>query len=162
MQRKLDELHALGDELKALRSKLATGRAGELAGTASDGVVVQRVDGLDTGDLRDLALAVRNEAGVESSCSPASRRPAASASSAAVTPATGIQASSLIKDAAKAVGGGGGGKGDVATAGGRDPSGIDEALRIAADAAARRPRLTRARASASTSGRSASVSPSAT
>ena len=55
---------------------------------------------------------------------------------AAVQPATGIQASSLIKDAAKAVGGGGGGKGDVATAGGRDPAGIDEALRIAADAAA--------------------------
>ena len=50
-------------------------------------------------------------------------------------PATGIQASSLIKDAAKAVGGGGGGKGDVATAGGRDPAGLDEALRIAADAA---------------------------
>ena len=32
--------------------------------------------------------------------------------------------------------GGGGGKGDVATAGGRDPAGMDEALRIAADAAA--------------------------
>ena len=38
----------------------------------------------------------------------------------------------LIEDAAKAVGGGGGGKGDVATAGGKDADGIDEALRIAA------------------------------
>ena len=37
----------------------------------------------------------------------------------------------LIKDAAKAVGGGGGGKGDVATAGGKNPAGLDEALRIA-------------------------------
>ncbi|MGA1185032.1 MAG: DHHA1 domain-containing protein, partial [Ilumatobacteraceae bacterium] len=36
---------------------------------------------------------------------------------------------------AKAVGGGGGGKGDVATAGGKDPSGIDEALRLAREAA---------------------------
>ena len=67
---------------------------------------------------------------------PASPAAAASASSPRSQPATGIQASSLIKDAAKAVGGGGGGKGDVATAGGRDPSGLDEALRIAGDAAA--------------------------
>ena len=137
VQRKLDELRALGDELKALRAKLATGRAGELAATAADGVVVQRVDGLDTGDLRDLAARRAQRARRRrSSCSAASRRPAASSLVAAVRPATGIQAASLIKDAAKAVGGGGGGKGDVATAGGRDPAGIDEALRIAADAAA--------------------------
>ena len=41
-----------------------------------------------------------------------------------------------VRDAAKAVGGGGGGKGDIATAGGKDPAGIDDALRIAADAVA--------------------------
>ena len=52
-------------------------------------------------------------------------------------PGDGHPGGDLIKDAAKAVGGGGGGKGDVATAGGKDPSGIDEALRIAAEAAAR-------------------------
>jgi alanyl-tRNA synthetase len=135
VQRKLDEIRALGDELKALRSKLATGRAGELAGTAADGVVVQRVDGLDTGDLRDLALAVRNEPGVDIVVLAGVTTAGGVSLVGAVRPATGIQASSLIKDAAKAVGGGGGGKGDVATAGGRDPSGIDEALRIAADAA---------------------------
>ena len=135
VQRKLDELRALGDELKAMRSKLATGRAGELAGTATDGVVVQRVDGLETNDLRELALAVRNEAGVEIVVLGGVNDSGGVGLVAAVKPALGIQASSLIKDAAKAVGGGGGGKGDVATAGGRDPSGIDEALRIAADAA---------------------------
>ena len=41
----------------------------------------------------------------------------------------------LIKDAAKAVGGGGGGKGDIATAGGKNPAGLDEALDIARRAA---------------------------
>ena len=56
---------ALADELKVLRAKLATGRAGELAGAATDGVVVQRVDGLRPGELRELALAVRNESGVD-------------------------------------------------------------------------------------------------
>jgi alanyl-tRNA synthetase len=54
---------------------------------------------------------------------------------AAVTPAAGKVAGDLIKDAARAVGGGGGGKGDVATAGGKNPEGLDEALRIALRAA---------------------------
>jgi hypothetical protein len=49
---------------------------------------------------------------------------------AAVTAASGRVAGDLIKDAAKAVGGGGGGKGDIATAGGKNPEGLDEALRI--------------------------------
>ena len=49
--------------------------------------------------------------------------------------APGVQAADLLRDAAQAVKGGGGGKGDVAVAGGKDPSGIDEALRIAGDAA---------------------------
>ena len=117
-----------------MRAKLATGRAAELAAAATGGVVVQRVDGLDTGDLRDLAIAVRNERGVEVVVLGGVTSAGGVSLVSAVRPATGIQASSLIKDAAKAVGGGGGGKGDVATAGGRDPSGIDEALRIAADA----------------------------
>ena len=52
----------------------------------------------------------------------------------AVTPGLGIEAAGLIRDAAKAVGGGGGGKGDVATAGGKDTSGIGDALAIAKDA----------------------------
>lgn len=49
----------------------------------------------------------------------------------AVAPALGVQAADLIKDAARAVGGGGGGKGDIATAGGKDPGGIDSCLEIA-------------------------------
>jgi alanyl-tRNA synthetase len=37
----------------------------------------------------------------------------------------------VLAQAAKAVGGGAGGKGDLASAGGRDPSRLDEALRVA-------------------------------
>ena len=40
----------------------------------------------------------------------------------------------LIADAAKAVGGGGGGKGDIASAGGKNPNALPEALRIASEA----------------------------
>jgi hypothetical protein len=64
--------------------------------------------GLETNDLRELALAVRNEARRRRRRA-RRRSPAAEASAfvAAVKPAAGVQASSLIKDAARAVGGGG-------------------------------------------------------
>ncbi len=137
VQRKLDEVRALNDEIKVLRSKLATGQAGELAASAVDGVVVHRVDGLAPGELRDLALAVRNEPGVDVVVLGGESSTGGASLVAAVRPASGIEAAALIRDAAKAVGGGGGGKGDVATAGGKDPAGVPEALRIAAEAAAR-------------------------
>jgi len=53
-----------------------------------------------------------------------------------VQPALGLTASDLLEDAARAVGGGGGGKGDIATAGGKDTTGIPAALEHAARAAA--------------------------
>jgi alanyl-tRNA synthetase len=43
----------------------------------------------------------------------------------------GAAARDVLVTAAKAVGGGAGGKGDLASAGGRDPGRLDEALRIA-------------------------------
>ena len=55
---------------------------------------------------------------------------------AATTKESGLDAKSLIADAAKAVGGGGGGKNpELAVAGGRDPSRLDEALDLARAAA---------------------------
>ena len=48
VQRKLDEIKALNDEIKALRGQLALGRASELAAIAHDGVVVTQIDGLDS------------------------------------------------------------------------------------------------------------------
>ena len=53
----------------------------------------------------------------------------------AVDTASSKNAAQLIAAAAKAVGRGGGGKGDIATAGGKNPSGIPEALRLAQEAA---------------------------
>ncbi len=46
----------------------------------------------------------------------------------------GISASEVIREAAQVVGGGGGGRDNVAQAGGRDPSKLDEALAVARDA----------------------------
>jgi alanyl-tRNA synthetase len=132
VQRRLDETRALADEVKSLRAKLASGRAGELAATATDGVVLERVDGLAPNELRDLALAVRSVEAMEVVVLIGQSTTGGVSIAAATRPGLGLDAASLIRDAARAVGGGGGGKGDVATAGGKDPSGIDEALRIAA------------------------------
>src|SRR5204863_1360309 len=122
-------------ELKAARAKAATGRAAEVAATAVDGVVVARVDGLATNDLRDLAIAVRQQPGLHAVVLGGTTDTGGAALVAAVTPAGGFGAGDLIRDAAKAVkGGGGGGKGDVAVAGGKDPAGVDTALDIARQA----------------------------
>jgi alanyl-tRNA synthetase len=131
VRRKLDEVKALQDELKALRSQLATGRAAELAATAVDGSVVERVDQLAPGDLRELAIAVRQQPGVSTVVLVGETPTGGVSLVAAVTPGGDRPASSLIADAARAVGGGGGGKGDIATAGGKDAGGIDEAVRLA-------------------------------
>src|SRR3954470_17705984 len=46
IEKRLEEIRSLRDELKLVRAKAATGRAAELAASATDGVVVARVDGL--------------------------------------------------------------------------------------------------------------------
>jgi alanyl-tRNA synthetase len=135
VQRRIDEIKTLNDELKVLRAKLATGRAAELAAEAIGDVVVTRVDGLSPGDLRELAIAVRQQ-GVDAVVLGGISDSGGVSLVAAVQPSSGKVAGDLIRDAAKAVGGGGGGKGDIATAGGKNPDGLDEALRIA-EAAAR-------------------------
>ena len=134
VQRKLDEIRTLQDEVRALRAKVAGSQAGDLAGAAVAGAVVARVDGLAPADLRDLALAVRSQGGVDIAVLAGESSTGGVSLVAAVRPATGITASTLLREAAKAVGGGSGGKGDVATAGGKDPAAIDEALRLAGEA----------------------------
>ena len=140
LQRQLEEIKSLNDEIKGLRSTVATGRAGELATNAEGGVLVTRVDGLAPGDLRELALAIRRQPGIRAVVLGGLTASGGVSSGgvslvAAVTPEFGGHAGDLIKDAARAVGGGGGGKGDVATAGGKNPDGLDEALRLATEAA---------------------------
>jgi len=135
VRRKLEENRQLADEIKALRSQLARGRAVEIADLAVNGVVVTQIDDMTPGDLRELAIAVREQADIRRVVLIGTTPTGGVALVAAVDPSEGIAASTLISDAAKAVGGGGGGKGDIATAGGKDPAGIPEALRRAVEAA---------------------------
>jgi alanyl-tRNA synthetase len=137
VQRKLDEIKSLTDEVKSLRGQLAVGRAGAIAADADAGSVVTRIDGLAPGDLRELAIAVRQQPDVDTVVLIGETPSGGVGLVAAVAPGSGRPASALISEAARAVGGGGGGKGDIATAGGKDASKIPEALAIASEAVGR-------------------------
>ena len=128
VEKLLEDQKALTDQIRQLRKAGASGRAGELASAAVDGVVVARVDGTTRDDLRDLALAVRDQPGVRAAVLGGAPDGGGAALVAAVTKDSGLVASDLIAAAARTVGGGGGKNPDVAIAGGRDPGRLDEAL----------------------------------
>lgn len=136
IRRKLDEVKELHDEVKRLRSAQARMKAAEIAADVVDGVVVYRLDGSSPGDLREVALSVRQLANARVVVLGGVTDTGGVALVAALGAGMPGQAADIIRDAAKAVGGGGGGKGDVATAGGKNPDGLDEALTLARAAAA--------------------------
>ncbi len=91
--------------------------------------MVARRDALSADDLRALAQAVRRRDGVETVViggSPDGKKVAI-----AVVTSGEPNAGELVKQIAAVVGGGGGGSADVAVAGGKDPSRLDEALALA-------------------------------
>ncbi len=138
VQRKLDEIKALNEQIRVLRSKAASGHAAELATQAEGGVLVARVDGATPADIRELAIAIRQHDGVEAVVLGGVTPAGGVSLVAAITASFGGQAADLLQQAAKAVGGGGGGRGDVATAGGKNTEGLADALRLAEDAARKR------------------------
>src|SRR4029077_11862219 len=127
--REITRRRELEDELKSLRSAATKAAAGDLAAGAIDGILVARQDGIDGGQLKDLAVTVRDKGGLKAVVligSPDGQRVALVV---ATTKGTDLHAPTIVGEAAKVVGGGGGGKAPtLGTAGGRDPSKIDEAL----------------------------------
>jgi alanyl-tRNA synthetase len=119
-------------ELAAMRSRSLDMDAAELTGSKRDGVVVARRDGLGSEQLRDLAQAVRRSPGIRAVLlggTPDGEKVALAASTDG-----SVDAAAVVKQAASTVGGGGGGTPEVAVAGGRDVTRIDEALGVAAKA----------------------------
>ncbi|MGH9214362.1 MAG: alanine--tRNA ligase [Acidimicrobiales bacterium] len=131
------EVKALRDELRELRQQAAVGRAVELAAQAAEGVVVARVDGMTRDDVRDLAVAVRDQPRVRGAVIGGVPEGGGVTLVAAVTKDSGLHAGQLIADAAKTIGGGAGKNAELAVAGGRDPSRLDEALDQARTAASK-------------------------
>jgi alanyl-tRNA synthetase len=135
VERLRDETKALRDELKALRKQAAGSGAASLAAQAVDGVVVARADGMGRDDVKDLAVAVRDQPGIRAVVLIGEADGGGVTLVSAATKDGGLNAAALIADAAKTVGGGGGKDPLLATAGGRDASKIDDALAQARAAA---------------------------
>jgi alanyl-tRNA synthetase len=135
VERRVAESKELKARIRDLERQAAAGRSGELAELAVDGVVVSRVDGLDRDSLRDLAVAVRDVPGIRAAVLGSAPEGGGVTIVAAVRPDSGLNASELIADAAKAVKGGGGKSADLAVAGGKDPEALDDALALVRTAA---------------------------
>jgi alanyl-tRNA synthetase len=99
-------------------------------------VFVGKGDDADQRSLLDLADRIKSRAGEAAVVlgGAADGKVALVASFSKEVVDRGILASAVIREAAQIVGGGGGGRDNVAQAGGRDPSKLDEALSAARDA----------------------------
>jgi alanyl-tRNA synthetase len=127
-KKRLEEIKALRDEVKQLKRAAAGDQAGTLAAKAVDGVVVERVDGLERDTLRDLAVALRDQAGIRAVVLGTAPEGGGAALVSAVRPDSGFDASALLDDAKRLIKGGGGKDPLLAVAGGKDADGIDAAL----------------------------------
>lgn len=128
IQKRLDELKELKETLRVLKRQLAGSGAGDIAAQAVDGIVVMRSDGMDRETMRELTIAIRDQPGIRAAVLGGEPEGGGAILVAAVSKESGFIASDLLVDAARMVQGGGGKAPDVAMAGGKDPSRLDEAL----------------------------------
>ena len=146
-----DKVRRILDDLKAARSEMERSRkgdvkdlAGSLAAKAEHvgdaAIVAAEVPDVGVGDLRSLAVAVREAVRGPAIVALASGADGKAGIAVAVSKellGRGVNAPALAKGAAEAIGGRAGGKDDLATGGGNRPEGVAEAVRIAADEARR-------------------------
>jgi alanyl-tRNA synthetase len=130
IEKRLGELKDLQSELKTLKRQLASAGAAELAANAVDGVVVARRDGVGRDELRDLALAVREQPGVRVVALGAAPEGGGAALVVAVPKSSSLHAGELLAVATKAIQGGGGRDPHLAVAGGKNAAGVDDALEL--------------------------------
>ena len=133
LQRRLGEIKDLRSQVKALQQATAGARASEIADNAQNGIVIERLDGLERDELRDLAAAIRDRPQIEAVVLAGAPDSGGVALVSAVAPEGKFEAASLIDEAAKAIQGGFGRKGNppLIVAGGKNIEGIEEALNSA-------------------------------
>jgi alanyl-tRNA synthetase len=129
----LEDQKRLEKQLAQLEGRLARNQAQDLAAAARQvagvSVLAARMDGLDPDGLRGVVDTLRDRL-------PSGIIVLGSASEGKVSLVAAVSkdltkrfpAGRLVQDIAKMVGGGGGGRPDLAQAGGKDPSKLDEAL----------------------------------
>lgn len=128
------EIKELSSELESLKSKAAKESLGDVMNNVEEikGVkfLAAKVSGVDMNGLRELGDQLKEKLGdgviLLASDAEGKVNLVAMATDAAMT--RGAHAGNLIKGVASMVGGGGGGRPNMAQAGGKNPSGIDECL----------------------------------
>ena len=133
------ENKSLHSEIESMKSKMAQEAAGDVMDQVKEvkGVklLAAQIDGVDMNGLRDLGDQLREKLGdgvvVLASGNDGKVSLMATATDGAMK--KGAHAGNLVKGIAGCVGGGGGGRPNMAQAGGKDPSGIPDALRKAAE-----------------------------
>ncbi len=132
-----EEMKKLRRELDAARMKSASTAAGEASAVDVKGIklLVQRVDGLERGPMRDLVDQMRSKLGSGIVVLGAAESDGKVALIVGVTKdlTSKLQAGKIVGALAALVGGKGGGRPDLAEAGGSDVSALDAALAKAPD-----------------------------
>ena len=136
LQKELKEAHS---EIESLKSEAAKNALGDVSDQVQEigGVkfVATRVENVDADGLRELGDSLKAKVGegvvVLASVTDGKVQLMATATDGAVK--KGAHAGNLIRAIAKTVGGGGGGRPSMAMAGGKNPAGVDEALKLAAE-----------------------------
>ena len=135
----MSENKALHSEVESLKSRMAQDAVGDVMDQVKEvkGVklLAAEVDGVDMNGLRDLGDQLKEKLGdgvvVLASANEGKVSLMATATEGAMK--KGAHAGNLVKGIAGCVGGGGGGRPNMAQAGGKNPSGIKDALEKAAE-----------------------------
>ena len=130
------ELHS---EVESLKSQMAQSAMGDVTDQITEvngmKLLATRVDGVDMNGLRDLGDQLKDKVGegiiLIASENEGKVNLMAMATETAVK--AGAHAGKLIKEVAAVVGGGGGGRPNMAQAGGKNPAGINDALKKAVE-----------------------------
>lgn len=129
----------LRGEAESLKSRLAQDAMGDVADQVQEikgtRLLAAQIDGVDMNGLRELGDQLKEKLGegVVVLASESSGRVNLMATATEEVISKGAHAGNLIKAIAGMVGGGGGGRPNMAQAGGKNPAGIKEALKKAAE-----------------------------
>ena len=135
LDKKIREIEDLKEEIQIMRNAFIMNEAEKLVDNVIDGVISQRIEGIGREELKQLTLHLRDSKQVEAVILGTVLNGGGVAIAAAVSKESSNNAADLIAEAAKLIKGGGGKGKDFAMAGGKDSEALDEALRVAREAA---------------------------
>lgn len=138
VQQLSERSRSLEKEVERLKAKLASSQGGDLASQAIeiDGIKVlaAKLEGADPKSLRDTVDQLRNKLGSAAVILATVSGGKVSLAAGVSQDQTGrVNAGDLVNHVAQQVGGKGGGRPDMAQAGGKDPAGLEAALKAVPD-----------------------------